>query len=310
MTFAMLFPGQGSQAVGMLGDWSHPRVSQTFAEAGEVLGYDLAALVRSGPEAELNRTDRTQPALLAASIALWRVWQAEGGATPVAMAGHSLGEYAALVASGALHFADALRLVERRGQLMQGAVPEGEGGMVAVIGLDDEAVEALCARCPVDAVLSPVNYNAPGQVVVAGARAALDWLEAEGKSAGARMMVRLPVSVPSHCALMQSAAVEFAKDLDAVTLRMPEVPVLHNVDARPRVDLGGVRDALASQLHQPVRWSQTLLVLQGQGVSALAECGPGKVLAGLAKRTLKGVPCHALESPAGLASAQAAIAAK
>ena len=202
MTFAMLFPGQGSQAVGMLGDWTHPQVSQTFAEAGEVLGYDLATLVRSGPEAELNRTDRTQPALLAASIALWRVWQAEGGATPVAMAGHSLGEYSALVASGALRFADALRLVERRGQLMQVAVPEGEGGMVAVIGLDDEAVEALCARCPVDAVLSPVNYNAPGQVVVAGARAALDWLEAEGKSAGARMMVRLPVSVPSHLSLI------------------------------------------------------------------------------------------------------------
>jgi len=310
MTFAMLFPGQGSQAVGMLGEWEHPQVKETFAEAGDVLGWDLATLVRSGPEAELNRTDRTQPALLAASIALWGVWQAEGGIAPVAMAGHSLGEYSALVAAGALSFADGLKLVERRGQLMQAAVPEGEGGMVAVIGLDDEAVEALCARCPIDAVLSPVNYNAPGQVVVAGAKAALDWLEAEGKAAGARMLVRLPVSVPSHCALMKSAAIEFAKDLDAVTLQMPEVPVLHNVDASPRADLEGLRSALASQLYQPVRWSQTLLVLQGQGITALAECGPGKVLGGLAKRSLKGVPCHALESPGGLASAQAAITAK
>lgn len=310
MSFAMLFPGQGSQAVGMLGEWEHPQINATFAEAGDVLGWDLATLVRSGPEADLNRTDRTQPALLAASIALWRIWQAEGGAKPVVMAGHSLGEYSALVAAGALSFADGLKLVERRGQLMQAAVPEGQGGMVAVIGLDDEAVETLCKRCPIDAVLSPVNYNAPGQVVVAGAKDALDWLEAEGKSAGARMLVRLPVSVPSHCALMEAAAKEFAQNLDAVALRMPDVPILHNVDASPRVDVEGLRSALASQLHQPVRWSQTLLVLQGQGITALAECGPGKVLAGLAKRSLKGVPCHALETPSGLAGARETITAK
>lgn len=293
----------------MLSDFDHPLINATFAEAGDVLGWDLATLVRSGPEAELNRTDRTQPALLAASIALWRVWQAEGGAAPVAMAGHSLGEYSALVAAGAMSFADGLKLVERRGQLMQAAVPEGEGGMIAVIGMEDEAVEALCARCPIDAVLSPVNYNAPGQVVVAGAKVALDWLEAEGKAAGARMLVRLPVSVPSHCALMRPAALAFAEDLAAVTLHMPDTPVLHNVDASPRSDVSGLRDALACQLYQPVRWSQTLLVLQGQGVAHLAECGPGKVLAGLAKRTVKGLSCHALETPAGLAGARAAIAA-
>jgi [acyl-carrier-protein] S-malonyltransferase len=308
MTFAMVFPGQGSQAVGMLDGWDHPAVAATLAEADEALGWSLSRLVAQGPEAELNRTDRTQPALLAASISIWRVWLAEGGARPVALAGHSLGEYSALVAAEALAFGDALRLVERRGQLMQAAVPEGQGGMVAVIGLEDAAVEALCAQCPVAGVLAPVNYNAPGQVVVAGATACLDWLEANGKAAGARMLVKLPVSVPSHCALMQPAAEALAESLAAVSLSMPVIPVLHNVDAQPRSDLDGLRGALAQQLHQPVRWSQTLQALHTQGVSVLAECGPGKVLAGLAKRTLKGVTCHPLETADALQGARNTIA--
>jgi [acyl-carrier-protein] S-malonyltransferase len=203
MKYAMLFPGQGSQAVGMLGALAaaYPVVGQTFDEAGEALGWDVGQLVRAGPVEELNRTEKTQPALLAAGIAVWRAWQTHAPPAPAAMAGHSLGEYTALVAAGSLEFADALRLVELRGQLMQGAVPEGQGGMVAVVGLDDAGVEKLCASYTGGLVLEPVNYNAPGQVVVAGQADALKWLEANAKGAGARMVVRLPVSVPSHCSL-------------------------------------------------------------------------------------------------------------
>lgn len=308
MTFAMLFPGQGSQSVGMLATRPEPEIAETFAEASDALGWDLAGLVRQGPEALLNETARTQPALLAASIALWRVWLREGLPLPAAMAGHSLGEYSALVAAGSLDFGDALRLVERRGQLMQSAVPAGTGGMTALIGLDDGAVEALCAQCPLDAVLAPVNYNAPGQVVVAGETAALDWLDANGKAAGARKLVRLSVSVPSHCVLMRTAAERLAERLDEVALRAPRIPVLHNVDAAPRNDLSGLRAALAAQLHQPVRWTASVQRLADEGVSCFIECGPGKVLTTLGKRIVKDLPGIALDDEAGLEQARAALA--
>lgn len=307
MSFAMLFPGQGSQSVGMLADRPEPDIAATFAEASEALGWDLAGLVREGPEARLNETARTQPALLAASIALWRVWQREGLPLPVAMAGHSLGEYSALVAAGSLPFAEALRLVELRGELMQAAVPSGSGGMIAVIGLDDAAVEALCAQCPLDAVLAPVNYNAPGQVVVAGETAALAWLEAHGKAAGARMLMRLPVSVPSHCRLMQAAAERLAERLAGIALQPPRVPVLHNVDAAPRSDAEGLRRALAEQLHQPVRWTRSVERLAAEGVSCFIECGPGKVLTGLGKRIVKGSTGIALDDAAGFEQARRAL---
>lgn len=299
---ALLFPGQGSQSVGMLLGLGFPEVRETYAEASEALGWDLLALIAEGPEAALNETERTQPALLAAGIALWRVWQREGLPTPAALAGHSLGEYTALVAAGALGFADALRLVAERGRLMQAAVPAGQGGMVAVIGLDDAAVEALCQRCPVAGVLEPVNYNAPGQVVVAGDAAPLAWLEAEGKGAGARMLVRLPVSVPSHCALMKPAAERLAERLSEVPLRPTQIPVYNNIDARARTQPADIRLALAEQLYRPVRWTQTVERLSALGVSIFVECGPGKVLSGLGKRIVKTAQHVPLDDAAAFAT--------
>ena len=303
MKYAMLFPGQGSQAVGMLAALgaAYPVVGATLAEAGDALGWDLAKLVREGPAEELNRTERTQPALLAAGVAVWRVWQTLAAPPPAAMAGHSLGEYTALVAAGSIAFADALKLVELRGQLMQGAVPEGRGGMVAVVGLDDTAVEKLCASYGGGLVLEPVNYNAPGQVVVAGQSDALQWLEANAKGAGARMVVRLPVSVPSHCSLMKPAALQLAGRLTQVEFSSPAVPVLHNLDAAPRSQPVALRSALREQLYQPVRWAQTIRALAQDGITLYLECGPGKVLAGLNKRILdKAAASIALEEPAGI----------
>jgi [acyl-carrier-protein] S-malonyltransferase len=306
MKYAMLFPGQGSQAVGMLGALAaaYPVVGETLAEAGDALGWDLAKLVREGPAEQLNRTERTQPALLAAGVAVWRAWQTHRPAAPTALAGHSLGEYTALVAAGSVAFADALKLVELRGQLMQGAVPEGQGGMVAVVGLDDAGVEKLCASYTGGLVLEPVNYNAPGQVVVAGQTDALTWLEQNAKGAGARMVVRLPVSVPSHCSLMKSAALQLSGRLTQVAFDSPAIPVLHNLDAAPHPQPVAVRSALREQLYKPVRWAQTIQALAGQGITLYLECGPGKVLAGLNKRILdKSAASIALEEPAGIEQA-------
>ena len=306
MKYAMLFPGQGSQAVGMLGTLgaAYPVVGETLAEASDALGWDLARLVREGPVEQLNRTERTQPALLAAGIAVWRAWQTHRPPAPAAMAGHSLGEYTALVAAGSVGFADALKLVELRGQLMQGAVPEGQGGMVAVVGLDDAGVEKLCASYTGGLVLEPVNYNAPGQVVVAGQADALAWLEQNAKPAGARMVVRLPVSVPSHCSLMKSAALQLSGRLTHVAFEAPAVPVLHNLDAQPHPQAVSLRAALREQLYKPVRWAQTIQKLAADGVGLYLECGPGKVLAGLNKRILdKTAASIALEEPAGLEQA-------
>jgi [acyl-carrier-protein] S-malonyltransferase len=303
MKYALLFPGQGSQAVGMLAALgaAYPVVGETLAEAGEALGWDLARLVREGPVEQLNRTERTQPALLAAGVAVWRAWQTHTPEPPAAMAGHSLGEYTALVAAGSIGFADALKLVELRGQLMQGAVPEGQGGMVAVVGLDDAGVEKLCAAYTGGLVLEPVNYNAPGQVVVAGQADALAWLEQNAKGAGARMVVRLPVSVPSHCSLMKSAALQLSGRLTQIPFKAPSIPVLHNLDAAAHPQPVALRSALREQLYKPVRWAQTIQGLAAGGIRLYLECGPGKVLAGLNKRILdKSATSIALEEPAGI----------
>lgn len=306
MTLAMLFPGQGSQAVGMLGSHTDPVIAATFSEAGEHLGWDLAKLVAEGPAESLNQTERTQPALLAAGIALWRLWQKQGLAQPVAMAGHSLGEYTALVAAGSLEFGVALKLVELRGQLMQSAVPQGTGGMVAVIGLDDDKVQALCAAYPGSEVLEPVNYNAPGQVVCAGQTAAIDWLAANGKANGARMVMRLPVSVPSHCSLMREAAEKLFDRLGSIDIKAPAVPVLHNFDTQARTSADDIRTALKEQLYKPVQWTSTVRKLSSDGVDTFCECGPGKVLIGLNKRILDGAKSFALEDPAQFSQAAAA----
>lgn len=311
MKYALLFPGQGSQEVGMLADLAaaHPVIDTTFAEASAALGYDLAALVRSGPAEELNRTQRTQPALLAASVAVARLWQSLGLPAPSALAGHSLGEYSALVVAGALDFADALKLVELRGELMQTAVPQGVGAMAAVIGVDDEVVEKTCAAYEGEGVLEAANYNAPGQVVVAGSKAAVDWLVANGKGFGIRKVLPIPVSVPSHCSMMRGAAAQLGERLKTVTIRTPTIPVLHNLDGQPRSDADGIRTALIEQLFRPVRWVTTIRNLEAADCHALFECGPGKVLATINKRIVdvaSGARTSiALGDPEGLAQAQA-----
>jgi [acyl-carrier-protein] S-malonyltransferase len=306
MKYAMLFPGQGSQAVGMLSALSaaYPVIGETLREAGDALGWDLARMVREGPAEDLNRTERTQPALLAAGIAVWRAWQSHQPPQPAALAGHSLGEYTALVAGQSLEFGEALKLVELRGQLMQAAVPGGQGGMVAVVGLDDAGIEKLCGTYSGGLVLEPVNYNAPGQVVVAGQADALKWLEDNAKAAGARMVVRLPVSVPSHCSLMKNAAMQLADRLAQLSFNSPVIPVLHNLDAGRHPQPDGLRTALREQLHRPVRWAQTIQALAADGITTFLECGPGKVLAGLNKRILdKSATSIALEEPAGIEQA-------
>lgn len=308
MNYAVLFPGQGSQAVGMLSDHVAPEIAATFNEASSVLGWDVLKLVQAGPAEELNKTERTQPALLAASIALWRLWLSKGKPAPTALAGHSLGEYSALVAAGVLEFTETLKIVELRGQLMQAAVPPGAGGMAAVIGLDDDKVEALCKIYPGSEVLEPVNYNAPGQVVVAGQTAALEWLAANGKANGARMIMKLPVSVPSHCSLMRQAAEKLAERLAQAKFHQAVIPVLHNLDAQPRTEPDGVRQALKEQLYRPVRWTQTIQNLHSQGITRFVECGPGKVLCGLGKRILSDARNLPLEDSASLQNALDSIA--
>lgn len=314
--FAFLFPGQGSQSVGMLGALAAEAppvgeaVRETFAEASEALDFDLWALCQDGPEADLNRTENTQPAMLAADIATWRAWRAlDGdGPEPVAMAGHSLGEYAALVASGALAFGDALRLVRRRGQLMQAAVPEGRGAMAAIIGMEDAALEAICGEVAGDEVVSCANYNAPGQVVIAGHKGAVDRACEAATAAGARRALPLPVSVPSHCALMRGAAEELATDLAAIDIATPAVPVWHNADVATHTDPAAIRDSLARQLWQPVRWTRTVETLVEQGVEHFVECGPGKVLAGLNRRISRPSAATALVDRAAMDSLKEASA--
>ncbi|WP_119396366.1 ACP S-malonyltransferase [Salinibius halmophilus] len=303
MTTAFVFPGQGSQTVGMLADVAekYSVVTDTFAEASEALGYDLWALVQDGPAEELGKTEKTQPALLTASVALFRVLQQEGVAAPVAMAGHSLGEYSALVCAGAIEFKDAVKLVELRGQLMQQAVPAGVGAMAAILGLTDEQVEEVCGALDDAAVVQAVNYNSPGQVVIAGHKEAVDAACERAKEAGAKRALPLPVSVPSHCVLMKPAAEKLAQALKEVNITAPSIPVLHNVDGDVAESADLIREKLIAQLYQPVLWAPSVNKLAEQGVETLVEVGPGKVLAGLAKRINRALGAQATGDAASLA---------
>ena len=285
--FAMVFPGQGSQTVGMLAELAsdYPIVQETFKQASEVLGYDLWQLVQEGPAEELNKTWQTQPALLTASVAVYRVWQQKYPALkPEVMAGHSLGEYSALVCAGVLDFQDAVKLVELRGKLMQQAVPEGTGAMYAIIGLDNDAIINACKQAEQGEVVSAVNFNSPGQVVIAGAKAAVERAAALCKEAGAKRALPLAVSVPSHCALMKPAADQLSVSLESITLKAPVVAVLNNVDVKAETDAVAIRNALVRQLYSPVRWTETVEKMAQNGVEVLVEVGPGKVLNGLTKR--------------------------
>ena len=285
--FAMVFPGQGSQTVGMLAELAgdYPIVQETFKQASETLGYDLWQLVQEGPTEELNKTWQTQPALLTASVAVYRVWQQKyPELKPEVMAGHSLGEYSALVCAGVLDFQDAVKLVELRGKLMQQAVPEGTGAMYAIIGLDNEAIINACKQAEQGEVVSAVNFNSPGQVVIAGAKAAVERAAALCKDAGAKRALPLAVSVPSHCALMKPAADQLSVSLESITLKAPTVSVLNNVDVKAETDADAIRNALVRQLYSPVRWTETVEKMSHSGVEVLVEIGPGKVLNGLTKR--------------------------
>lgn len=304
MKLAFVFPGQGSQSVGMMQGWSdRAEVRSTFVEASEALGQDLWALVTDGPADVLNQTVNTQPVMLAADIAVWRVWQAAGGTAPAMLAGHSLGEYAALVAAGALGFADAVRLVRFRAEAMQAAVPEGVGAMAAILGLADDAVRAVCTEAAAGEVVEAVNLNSPGQVVIAGNRAAVERAMVLAKEKGAKRALPLPVSVPSHSSLMLPAAEKLLVHLQSVTISAPAIPVLHNTDVASHAEPDAIRAALAKQLHTPVRWVETVQALKAAGAERVIECGPGKVLAGLNKRIDDGLPALALVDEASLATA-------
>ncbi|AKS41940.1 ACP S-malonyltransferase [Wenzhouxiangella marina] len=305
--FAFVFPGQGSQSVGMLSDLAarHPEVQATFVEASEALGEDLWTLSQSGPAERLNQTAITQPVMLAGGIATWRVWQSLGGRAPRLLAGHSLGEYAALVAAGSMNFGDAIKVVAERGRLMQAAVPEGQGAMAAILGLDDEVVEALCREVAEGQVVSAANYNSPGQLVIAGEATAVERAMHSAKEAGARRAVILPVSVPSHCALMKPAAEQLAATLAEVEIGPPSIPVLHNVDVQSRMEGASIREALVAQMHSPVRWTATVRALAEAGIDRVAECGPGRVLAGLGRRIERSLNWAALEDPEQITSCAA-----
>lgn len=305
MTTAFIFPGQGSQSIGMMNELaeSNPLIQDTFSEASAILGYDLWTLVTDGPVEKLNSTEITQPAMLTAGVASWRVWKAAWGEDPVLMAGHSLGEYTALVCAGALTFSDAVALVADRANFMQQAVPSGEGAMAAILGLDDESVRTLCQDNAEDEVLEAVNYNAPGQVVVAGSAAAVGRLADNAKEAGARRALILPVSVPSHCALMKSASEKMAERLEGVTISPCEIPVIHNVNVSSASDETEIRDLLARQISEPVRWVETINSMAGQNINQLLECGPGKVLCGLTKRINRDMSCIPLINNDSIATA-------
>ncbi|QYR52225.1 ACP S-malonyltransferase [Lysobacter soyae] len=302
---ALVFPGQGSQSVGMLAGLSDafPSVKQTFEEASDGAGVDLWALSQQGPDTQLNRTEYTQPALLAASIAVWRVWQAQGGATPAYLSGHSLGEYSALVAAGALSLKDGAHLVRIRGQLMQAAAPEGTGAMAAVLGADDSVVEEACKQASGTHVAVPANFNSPGQIVIGGDASAVDnaiaWLNANG----VRKTIKLPVSVPSHTPLMREAANQLAETLAGLSWQSPAIPVVRNVDATVDANVAAIQDALVRQLYLPVQWTRCVEALSGFGVTRFAECGPGKVLTGLIKRIKKEADARAIGSPDELQTA-------
>lgn len=309
MSLAFVFPGQGSQSIGMLAALgaAEPVVGETFAEASEVLGYDLWQLCQQGPEAELGSTERTQPAMLTAGVATWRVWVARGGPQPVAMAGHSLGEYTALVCSGALDFRTAVDLVRYRGQVMQEAVPRGQGAVAAILGLDDPDLAAACRDAAQGEVVEPVNFNAPGQTVIAGHAGAVQRAIDAAKARGAKRAVLLPVSVPVHSSLMVAPAARLAERLGQVSFRMPGVAAVYTVDVRTHASPDGIRSALEAQLYKPVRWAETVLAMVASGCTTFVECGPGKVLTSLNRRIDRRPELRmlALEDPASVAAALA-----
>ncbi|MBB5210323.1 ACP S-malonyltransferase [Microbulbifer hydrolyticus] len=302
---AFVFPGQGSQQIGMLAEAAEafPEISATFSQASSVLGYDLWDLCQNGAQEDINLTERTQPLLLTASVALYRAWQAQGGVTPARMAGHSLGEWSALVCAGVLQFEDAVRLVRERGRLMQEAVPAGEGAMAAVIGLDDQAVEDACASAAEGGVVTAVNYNSPGQVVIAGGAAAVARAIDACKAAGAKRALPLPVSAPFHTELMRPAAEKLAPQIEATVFRAPEIPVIHNVHAKPEADPSAIKALMVEQIYSPVRWTACVQAMAEAGTAQLVECGPGKVLAGLAKRIDRSLTAHNIETPAQMSEA-------
>ena len=309
--FAMVFPGQGSQTVGMLAELAgdYPIVQETFKQASEVLGYDLWQLVQEGPAEELNKTWQTQPALLTASVAVYRVWQQKYPALkPEVMAGHSLGEYSALVCAGVLDFQDAVKLVELRGKLMQQAVPEGTGAMYAIIGLDNDAIINACKQAEQGKVVSAVNFNSPGQVVIAGAKAAVERAAALCKEAGAKRALPLAVSVPSHCALMKPAADQLSVSLESITLKEAGVSVLNNVDVKNEIEADAIRNALVRQLYSPVRWTETVEKMAQNGVEVLVEVGPGKVLNGLTKRIVDSLQAVSVNDVKSLDSVEEVLA--
>jgi [acyl-carrier-protein] S-malonyltransferase len=298
-SLAFVFPGQGSQSLGMLGELAaaHPVVREAFAEASDGCGIDLWTLAQSGPEEQLNQTEYTQPALLAAGVAAWRAWVAAGGAQPAQFAGHSLGEYAALVAAGALSLGDGARLVRERGRLMQLAVPAGTGAMAAVLGAEDALVEEVCAAVASDEVVVPANFNSPGQVVIGGHADAIERAIAEFAARGVRKVVKLAVSVPSHTPLMREAASQLGEVMATLAWRMPDRPVIQNADAVAADSIEAIREALVRQLYLPVRWTDCVRALAAGGATRIVECGPGKVLAGLAKRIDKSLEARAIGEP-------------
>jgi [acyl-carrier-protein] S-malonyltransferase len=305
MSLAFVFPGQGSQSIGMLKGLAeqHSQVKSTFAEASTVVGYDLWQVVQAGPEARLNSTEVTQPAMLAAGVATWRVWQALNGKQPTMLAGHSLGEYTALVCAGSLSFTDAIKLVAARGQYMQDAVPAGVGAMAAILGLDDAVVIDVCNQAAQHQIVQAVNFNSPGQVVIAGHKEAVERATVLAKDKGAKRAVLLPVSVPSHCQLMQPAAKRLAVDLTTIKVTSPKLVVINNVDVASPTEPAQICEALVRQLYQPVRWAEIIQSMARQGINQLVECGPGKVLAGLNKRIEKDMLALAIYDPDSITAA-------
>lgn len=308
---ALVFPGQGSQKVGMLAGVAaqYSVVGETFAEASDALGYDMWAMIQGGPQEELNLTERTQPILLTASIALWRVWQQRNGARPALLAGHSLGEFSALVAAGTLDFADAVRLVRARGQFMQTAVPVGEGAMAAILGVDDEVIVDICRTVSAEVgVVEAVNFNSPGQVVIAGKAGAVDVAIEKLKAAGCKRALPLPVSAPFHTSLMRPAGDKLQEAMAALTFKAPQIPVVHNVNAQPETDPQKIKAILFEQIFSPVQWTACVQYMAVQGITTTVECGPGKVLSGLNKRIDKNLTCYGIDEVDGLEQALAALA--
>jgi [acyl-carrier-protein] S-malonyltransferase len=308
MKLAMVFPGQGSQSIGMMAGFdAHPAVRETFAEASDVLRQDLWALVTEGPESDLNQTVNTQPLMLTAGYAVWRAWSAAGGPAPSIVAGHSLGEYTALAAAGALPFGEAVALVRFRAQAMQEAVPAGVGAMAAILGLDDDGVASACAEAAQGEVVEPVNFNSPAQVVIAGHRAAVERAIEAAKARGAKRGMLLPVSAPFHSSLMKPAAERLAARLASVAIAPPRIPVLHNVDVAEHATPAAIRDALARQAASPVRWVETVQALGARGATHVVECGPGRVLHGLNRKIAPSIVALAIGDGVDLDAAKQAV---